>query len=171
MVRDGFWTESHIWPVGFESEVKYLSTKDPRAEVLYTSKILASHAHYQGHDGPIFQIIPADQPNAPITRLSPREAWQEVDKLAARVRDKPSNPHISGTEQFGLASAVTKYLIQELPGAGVLRESGYRWEDIAEDPKQNFGRHMPDIPHPPSNDTNDDYMQMQGEDDDDVIMN
>ncbi|KZO97124.1 hypothetical protein CALVIDRAFT_462984, partial [Calocera viscosa TUFC12733] len=130
--HDGFWTESHIWPVGFESDVKYLSMKDPRQEVMYTSTILPSHAFFPQHRGPIFQIIPADQPNTPIIRVSPRDAWQEVAKHAARVRDKPPNPHISGTEQFGLASAVTKHLIQQLPGAAALIGRGYRWEDIAE---------------------------------------
>ncbi|TFK52148.1 hypothetical protein OE88DRAFT_1595459, partial [Heliocybe sulcata] len=143
-MREHFHTERYIFPVGYEvqsmltaGDRRYLSMKKPDAEVCYKCVIL------DGGDGPKFQIVPADDPQNAIIAGTATGAWAAVVKQANQIRNRQHSNSVSGPDFFGLGQNTIKHLIQELPGADMLRD--YVWQHFVEGGPLG-GRHAAVIP-------------------------
>lgn len=110
--------------LGLISCRRYLSTVDPQAEVVYNCKIM------DGGDGPKFQIIAADVPDSPFTAGTATGAWSVVVRSANMIRSRQHSNSVSGPDFFGLGQNTIKHLIQELPGADMLKD--YVWQKFVE---------------------------------------
>ncbi|KAH8104641.1 hypothetical protein BXZ70DRAFT_887891 [Cristinia sonorae] len=136
-MREHFHTERYIFPIGYEVTRRYLSTVDPNAEVVYNCKIM------DGGDGPKFQIIAADVPESPFTAGTATGAWSVVVRSANSIRNRQHSNSVSGPDFFGLGQNTIKHLIQELPGADMLKD--YVWQKFVEGGPLG-GRHAAVIP-------------------------
>ncbi|THH30040.1 hypothetical protein EUX98_g4149 [Antrodiella citrinella] len=139
-MREHFHTERYIFPIGYEVTRRYLSTVDPNAEVVYNCKIM------DGGDGPKFQIIAADVPEAPFTAGTATGAWSIVVRSANSIRNRQHSNSVSGPDFFGLGQNTIKHLIQELPGADMLKD--YVWQKFQEG-GANESPVAPPVPTPP----------------------
>ncbi|KAG8926265.1 hypothetical protein FRC02_009032 [Tulasnella sp. 418] len=126
-------TERYIFPVGYEVIRKYLSTKDPSAEVTYTCKILSNG------DSPVFHISAPDL-DPPVVAGTATGAWSGIVRAANLIRKRTHSNSVSGPEYFGLGQNTIKCLIQELDGAHQL--SDYVWQNYIEGGPL-VGRHAP----------------------------
>ncbi|TCD70156.1 hypothetical protein EIP91_004626 [Steccherinum ochraceum] len=165
-MREHFHTERYIFPIGYEVTRyvsfyfciavrfcnslswgcrRYLSTVDPHSEVVYNCKIM------DGGDGPKFQIIAADVPEAPFTAGTATGAWSVVVRSANMIRNRQHSNSVSGPDFFGLGQNTIKHLIQELPGADMLKD--YVWQKFVEGGPLG-GRHAAVIPALPEDHEN-----------------
>lgn len=122
-LREHFHTERYIFPVGYSVTRRYLSTRDPNADVSYHCTIL------DGGDGPKFQIIAQDSPT-PIVAGTATGAWSGIVRKANEIRKRQHSNSVSGPDYFGLGQNTIKHLIQELPGADRLKN--YVWQTFVE---------------------------------------
>ncbi|EPQ51111.1 hypothetical protein GLOTRDRAFT_49500, partial [Gloeophyllum trabeum ATCC 11539] len=136
-MREHFHNERYIYPVGYVVQRRYLSMIDPHKEVNYTCSIL------DGGDGPKFQVVPDDQPGHAIISGTATGAWATVVKQANLIRDRQHSNSVSGPDFFGMTQHSIKHLIQELPGADMLRD--YVWQHFVEGGPLG-GRHAAVIP-------------------------
>lgn len=112
--REHFHTERYIFPIGYSVTRRYLSTRDPNADVSYHCTIM------DGGDGPTFQIIAQDCPE-PIFAGTATGAWSRIIRKANEIRKRQHSNSVSGPDYFGLGQNTIKHLIQELPGVDRLR--------------------------------------------------
>eukprot|EP00339_Tiarina_fusa_P012625 CAMPEP_0117033454 /NCGR_PEP_ID=MMETSP0472-20121206/23902_1 /TAXON_ID=693140 ORGANISM="Tiarina fusus, Strain LIS" /NCGR_SAMPLE_ID=MMETSP0472 /ASSEMBLY_ACC=CAM_ASM_000603 /LENGTH=1984 /DNA_ID=CAMNT_0004742375 /DNA_START=28 /DNA_END=5983 /DNA_ORIENTATION=+ len=111
--RPEYHNTKYIWPVGFRSARTYQSFLNPSERTEYTNEIL------DGGEKPLFRVTAADAPDHSATASSPTGAWSSVLRQVKNgpPLDKKSINAVSGPEYFGLARAVIRKLIQDLPGA------------------------------------------------------
>ncbi|TFY76598.1 hypothetical protein EWM64_g7415 [Hericium alpestre] len=83
-MREHFHTERYIFPVGYEVTRRYLSARDPNAEVVYHCTIL------DGGDGPKFQIVANDMPDKPIIAGTATGAWSVVNTIKHLIQELPN---------------------------------------------------------------------------------
>ena len=79
--RPGFHTERHIFPIGFTTLRDHASMVDPNGRTQYTCIIIDS-----GGPGPLFRVIPEDDPDLVIEKDSASGAWVVVCAAVNRVR-------------------------------------------------------------------------------------
>ncbi|XP_012556759.1 transforming growth factor beta regulator 1 isoform X1 [Hydra vulgaris] len=109
--KPGFHSERYIWPVGFCSTRLYPSMKDPDYRVQYFCYIK------DGGSDPMFEIIPEDEPDQPITAMTATACHCVVLKRLNTARGKTATNTGSGPEFFGFSHPTIQYLIENLPGA------------------------------------------------------
>ncbi|KAL4242403.1 hypothetical protein ABKN59_012002 [Abortiporus biennis] len=136
-MREHFHTERYIFPVGYEVQRRYLSTRDPNCEVVYHCTIL------DGGDGPKFQIVAGDHPDQPVVAGTATGAWSVIVRAANNIRHRQHSNSVSGPDFFGLGQNTIKHLIQQLPGANQLKD--YVWQNFQEGGPLG-GRHAAVIP-------------------------
>ncbi|KAG6557687.1 hypothetical protein Mapa_000452 [Marchantia paleacea] len=104
-----FHRDPFVYPLGYVAERDYASMVNPSDTTVYTCSIL------DGHDGPVFQVTPADVPELTVQKGSAQGVWTVVYAAVNRLSKDPhrdrSNP--SGVEMFGLSHPVVVQLIQE----------------------------------------------------------
>lgn len=109
--REKFHNRRYIWPLGFESIRTYFSMKNPDKHIIYTSRIL------DGGDGPIFQVVPEDDPENPVTAITASPAWTSIVRKVNEAKNKGHMSSASGPEYFGFGNPTIARLIQEMPNA------------------------------------------------------
>jgi len=110
--RSPFVTSNNIYPVGFRSVKTFTSAKDPSTQTRYTSQILDIGGR------PMFMVIAADDPTAPIISNSAMQAWKTVlQRITAKGGDyqRGKATNVSGSKFFGLSNQIIKDLVKELP--------------------------------------------------------
>ncbi|GAN05940.1 conserved hypothetical protein [Mucor ambiguus] len=124
--RDAFHNERYIFPVGYTVQRVYPSMVNPTNNTLITSTIIDGG----GEAGPKFQVVAADQPDKPIVANSATGAWTVVVRKANEIRQRDHSNSASGPDYFGLRHPTIAKMIQDLPGAGELKD--YIWQDFEE---------------------------------------
>ncbi|OAD02452.1 hypothetical protein MUCCIDRAFT_111836 [Mucor lusitanicus CBS 277.49] len=124
--RDAFHNERYIFPVGYTVQRVYPSMLDPTKNTLITSTILDGG----GEAGPKFQLVAADQPDAPIVANSATGAWTVVVRKANEIRQRDHSNSASGPDYYGLKHPTIAKMIQDLPGAAELKD--YIWQEFEE---------------------------------------
>jgi len=109
--KPGFHSERYIWPVGFCSTRLYPSMLDPERRIQYFCYIK------DGGSEPVFEIIPEDEADSPITAVTATACHCHVLKRLNKARGKDATNTGSGPEFFGFSHSTIQYLIQCLPGA------------------------------------------------------
>ena len=121
--RPGFHSERYIYPAGYKATRLYSALKRPDDRVTWISEIVDT-----GKKNPVFRVYQEDEPDKVFEGDTPSSPWVQVLKaVAAAKREKRSNT-ISGPEAYLLASPITSYLIQHLPGARDCEK--YKWRPI-----------------------------------------
>ncbi|CAO3608206.1 unnamed protein product [Cunninghamella blakesleeana] len=104
-----FHNERYIFPVGYTVERTYSSMVDPNHQTEYLCKVLADST------GPLFTIIPKDDPDTFLSGRTPTSCWGMVIRAANKVRNKSQCRNaISGPEYFGFTNPLIRHLIEGL---------------------------------------------------------
>ncbi|XP_052773568.1 transforming growth factor beta regulator 1-like [Mya arenaria] len=117
--RPGFHTSNSIFPVGYCSTRLYASLKALDKQCLYTCKIS------DGGNGPMFEIVPDDDPKVFKSRFLSECHSQLLRALNQSRGVKLLETIGKGPEFFGLTHPVVQNLVQSCPGAKKCQ--GYKW--------------------------------------------
>ncbi|CAO3660726.1 unnamed protein product [Umbelopsis ramanniana] len=107
-LRDGYYNERYIWPVGYCIKRTYMSMKNKHENTDYTCTI------EEDGDAPKFRIVAEDDTDHPIEASTATGAWGNVVRQANRIRGRGHlSCSVSGPEYFGYAHPAIADLINE----------------------------------------------------------
>ncbi|CAM0138288.1 transforming growth factor beta regulator 1 [Umbelopsis sp. WA50703] len=107
-LREGYYNERYIWPVGYCIKRNYMSMKNKHENTDYCCTI------EEDGDSPKFRIVADDNPDEPIEAATATGAWGHVVRQANRVRGRGHlTCSVSGPEYFGYAHPAIADLINE----------------------------------------------------------
>ncbi|KAH8555052.1 hypothetical protein BGW37DRAFT_482272 [Umbelopsis sp. PMI_123] len=107
-LRDGYYNERYIWPVGYCIKRTYMSMKNKHENTEYTCTI------EEDGDAPKFCIVADDDTDHPIEASTATGAWGNVVRQANRIRGRGHlSCSVSGPEYFGYAHPAIADLINE----------------------------------------------------------
>lgn len=121
--RPGFHSERYIYPAGYRATRLYSSLRNPEERVVWISEIVDT-----GKKGPLFRVYQEEDPAKKFEGDTPSSPWVQILKAVAAVKREKRANTISGPEAYLLASPITSYLIQHLPGARDCEK--YKWRPI-----------------------------------------
>ncbi|RKP25825.1 F/Y-rich N-terminus-domain-containing protein [Syncephalis pseudoplumigaleata] len=102
--RDMYHTQRYIFPVGYRSTRLYLSVRNPKTRVRYTSEIL------DGGASPMFQVTADDLVDEPFIANSASGAWKKIiDRILQQgfsAKTHASGPQLYGLSDWGVMKAV-----------------------------------------------------------------
>ncbi|CAO3662765.1 unnamed protein product [Umbelopsis vinacea] len=107
-LRDGYYNERYIWPVGYCIKRTYMSMKNKHENTEYSCTI------EEDGDSPKFRIVADDDPDHPIEASTATGAWGNVVRQANKIRGRGHlTCSVSGPEYFGYAHPAIADLINE----------------------------------------------------------
>jgi len=107
--------KQHIWPLGYSSESKALSTVHHDHKIWYKTEIVA---RAEFGTGPVFCITAEDRPGWEICRVDVNSAWTYLASLIKQTQGVVTKP--KGLNRLGINRVDIARLIERLPNVSEL---------------------------------------------------